>query len=204
LAITGQTTVQPPVQPPAPVSSAAADALQSALIPTYVLFGFSYNQFAAPPIAGLFSAIEPESQGIGLLASESVDLLPVKYTDPVTKRTGYLFTGSVRFGQHKMLINTDKSKPGDPFKPSFALTLGGDLGAAFSSTGSTASTAGSTSQPSAISIGFSGSFTVGAFYRFKQHWAAGLAVRALYLPGIGPGGQGAMNGVIEPALVYCK
>lgn len=188
-------------QPPAPIASAA----QSGMIPTYVLFGVSYNQFATPAVSGLFSAIEPESQNIGLLASESVDLLPVKYIDPVSKKSGYLFTGSFRFGQHKMLVNTDKSKPGDPFKPSFALTLGGDAGATFSSSAASTPASGAAStQPSAISVGFSGSFTLGAFYRFKPHLAFGLAIRALYLPGIGPGGQGAINGVIEPALVYCK
>lgn len=167
--------------------------LASATLPDFIFMGISYNQLASQPISGLFSALEPESQSIGLMASESIDLMPFKYTDPATKKTGYLFTGSFRFGQHKILLNT--AKVGPTFSPGFVLAIGGDAGASFSSTGT---------QPSQIQVGFSGSFTLSGFYRFSQHWAVGVAVRALYIAGIGPGGSGAINPVFEPGLVWCK
>ena len=187
----GQTTTTPP-----------STQLQNVTLPTYVFMGVSYNQFATPSVAGVFSALEPESQDPtsifhNMLASESIDLLPLKYTDPVTKKTGYVFSGSFRFGQHKVVLNTAKPQPvtDSSFHPSFQLAVGADAGAAFSSTQAT---------PSSISVGFSGSFTVSGFYHFKQHWAAGVAVRALYMSGIGPSGSAAWNPVIEPGLVYAK
>jgi hypothetical protein len=186
----GQTTATQPAPAAAPP---VANQLQNVTLPTYVLMGFSYNQFASPAVSGLFSAIEPESQSVGLLASESIDMLPVKYTDPTSKKIGYLFSGSVRFGQHKVILNTDKG--GATFHPSFMLTVGGDAGASFSSSGTA---------PSSVSVGFSGSLTIGGWYHFKPHWGAGLAIRALYMSGIGPGGSGAWNPVVEPAVVYAK
>ena len=165
--------------------------LNTVTLPTFLMIGGSYNQFGSPPVAGLFSAIEPESQSIGLLASESLDLLPVKVTN-ANKQSGYVFTGSVRFGQHKVLLNTEPGGPG--FHKSFVLSIGGDVGPAFGSSGT---------QPSTITVGLSGSATIGAFYRFSQHWALGLAIRALYMPGI-VNGSGGWNPVLEPGIVWCK
>jgi hypothetical protein len=180
-------------QPATPVSE-----LQAVTLPQYIFGGISYNQFGSPVFAGVISALEPESQSIGLLASESVDLQPVQYTDPKTGKAGYVLAASARFGQHKILLNTATPQPAGVFKPSFVLALGGDAGASFSNS---IAVAGS---PSTISVGFSGSFTLSAFYRFKPHWAAGLAVRALYLSGVGPNGSGAINPVVEPGVVYCR
>jgi hypothetical protein len=177
--------------------SAQTTPLPSAALPTYIFGGVSYNQFGSPVFAGVFSALEPESQSLGLLASESIDLQPVSYTDPKTGKPGYVLAASVRVGQHKILLNTADSAA-TTFKPSFALLIGGDAGAAISSSSPTPGA------PSSISVGLSGSFTLSAFYRFKQHWAAGVAVRALYISGVGPAGSSAINPVIEPGLLYCK
>lgn len=175
----------------------ASPQLAAATLPSYIFGGVSYNQFGSPVFAGVFSALEPESQSIGLLASESIDIQPVSYTDPKTGKTGYVLAASVRVGQHKILLNT-VDPAATTFKPSFALLLGGDAGAAVSSSSPTPGA------PSSISVGLSGSFTLSAFYRFRQHWAAGVAVRALYISGVGPAGSSAINPVIEPGLVYCK
>ena len=130
LAAFGQTTATP-VAP-------ASTPLASVVLPDYTMIGMSYNQFTG--YAGLFSALEPESQSIGLLASESVDLVPAKYTNPTTGKTGYLISGSMRFGQHKVIVNTAKPQAAtSAFSPSFVLAVGGDAGAASTSTNSSTS-----------------------------------------------------------------
>jgi len=193
--------IAPVAAPAATPANTLPAALESVTLPTNIMIGMSYNQFTGA--AGLISALEPESQSLtlgvapGLYASESADLTPVKYVNPSTGKTGYLVAGSMRFGQHKVLLNT--AQPGSTFHPSFLLAIGADAGASFASTPTAAGT-----PATSVSVGFSGSFTLSAFYRFKPHWAAGVAVRALYMSGIGPNGIGAWNPVLEPGLVYSK
>ncbi len=174
-------------QPPAPLAAVE--------LPAIVMVGASYNQYTGA--AGFVSGIVPESQNWGIMASVTSDLVPTKYVNSSGK-SGYLIAGSMRFGQHKVLLNT--AKVGPAFAPSFMLTVGGDAGASFIPTPVSLGVGG----PSTTTVGFSGSFTTGAFWRFKPHWALGVAVRALYMSGTGPNGGGAWNPVLEPGLVFVK
>ena len=102
---------------------AASTPLAQVQLPTYIMAGGSCNQFTG--CAGFVSAIVPESNSVGLYGSVTTDISAVKIVDPVTKKTGYGLSPSVRAGQHKVVLNANKNM----------VTIGGDFGASFAQAG---------------------------------------------------------------------
>lgn len=152
----------------------------SGQLPTYIMGGFSYNQYTGA--AGFTSVVLPESNKAGLYGSATADLVPAKFTDPKTGKTGYLISGSMRAGQHKVVYNDGQNM----------LLIGGDAGASFANTGT----------PAAVTIGLAGSFTVTYVRQINSHLAVGVPVRMLYMSGVGPGGSGAFNPVVECGIIW--
>jgi hypothetical protein len=153
-------------------------------LPTYIMAGLKYDQFTGG--SGFVSGIVPESDRFGVYGSATVELVPVKFIDPPTGNTRYLLGGSARFGQHKTGYNDGKNM----------LLFGGDVGASFSSS---SSTAGNTAT---VSLGMAGSFTITYVRQLSPHWALGVPVRMLWMSGVGPNGSGAWNPVVELGIVW--
>lgn len=155
--------------------------LEDVKLPTYIMAGAAYNQYTGG--SGFISGIIPEFNRAGVYGSVTMDLVGVKIVDPVTQKAGYGLTPSLRFGQHKVLYNADKSM----------LTVGGDFGASFSQ---------AAVPSSGVNIGLSGSFTLTVIRHLSPHFAVGVPVRMLWMSGVGPGGTGAWNPVVELGLVW--
>ena len=156
----------------------AQTPLAKAALPTYIMAGASYNQFTGG--AGFLAGIIPESSSAGLYASVTVDITGTQITDPVTKKTGYGLSPSVRAGEHKVLWNQGKNM----------LLIGGDVGASFAS------------GVSGVTIGIAGSFTATYIRQINANFAVGLPVRMLWMSGVGPGGSGAWNPVLEFGVIW--
>ena len=158
---------------PAP---ATPDSLDWVKLPTYMFFGGRYNQFIGASLIG--SAIVPESQSVGLFGTLTFKMSPVKYTDPASKKTGYLLGYSVSGGQCKQVSPT----PGATGKNVFLVCA--DAGASFSA--STAPATGTT-------VNVTGSFAPGYMRQLNAHLAIGGLVRFSFISGAGPGGSGAFD-----------
>ena len=150
-------------------------------LPTYIMAGVSWNQFNGA--AGFVSAIMPESNSVGLYGSVTTDITAVKIVDPVTGKTGYGLSPSVRAGQHKVVLNANKNM----------VTVGGDFGASFAQTGGAGA---------GLTIGLAGSFTVTYIRQLADHWAVGVPLRMLWLSGVGPNGTGVWNPVVEVGVIW--
>jgi len=165
-------------------------------LPSYIMFGGSYNQFTGA--SAFVSGVVPEVSSVGLYGSATTDLVPVKFVDKATGKVGYLISGSGRLGQHKTVFNDTKSEKdasGNIVKQSGnMLLIGGDFGASFSQSGAPANTG--------VSIGLAGSFTVTYVRQLSVHWAIGVPIRMLWMSGVGPSGTGAWNPVAEFGLVW--
>jgi hypothetical protein len=161
--------------------AATSTPLAQVQLPTYIMAGGSCNQFTG--CAGFVSAIVPESSSVGLYGSVTTDISAVKIVDPVTKKTGYGLSPSVRAGQHKVVLNANKNM----------VTMGGDFGASFAQAGG--ATAG-------VTIGVAGSFTITYIRQLTDHWAVGIPLRMLWLSGAGPNGTGVWNPVVEVGMVW--
>lgn len=155
-------------QTPAPVSP-------DAKLPTFIMGGVAFNQYATPRVNAFVSAIAPVSSRIGVYESTTADILPVKSTDAATGRTVYLFSTTIRQGAHKVLYNSGK----------LMLTVGGDAGLSFSQ-----GPAGGTA------INAAGSITGTALWQLNEHWAIGIPIRGLWT---GPAGW---NLIPEAGIVW--
>lgn len=164
------------------LSAQAQDPTPAALKPTYVIAGLSYNQYTGG--SGFVSVITPEVKSAGVYASLTADVVPVKFTDAKTGKSGYVMSFSPRFGQHKQLYWDGKNM----------VLLGGDAGASFSQSTSASSPG--------TNIGLAGSFTLTYARQLSPHWGIAVPVRMLYLSGAGPDGKGAFNPVVQFGVVY--
>ena len=153
----------------------------AAPLPAYIMAGLSYNQYTGG--SGFVSGIVPESSAVGLYGSVTADVVPVRVVDPVTRRSGYALSASVRAGQHKVAFRDSRNM----------LLIGGDLGASFSQAGFAAGT---------LNLGFAGSFTATYIRQLTPHFAIGVPMRMLWMSGAGPGGRGVWNPVGEIGIVW--
>jgi hypothetical protein len=150
-------------------------------LPTYVMFGASYNQFVG--VNAFVEAIVPETaKAGGFYGSMTADLAAAKIT--INSKTGYALAPSFRAGEHKVLYDNGKNM----------LLIGGDLGAAFS--------APSSGTLTGVTISVAGSFTVTYLRQLSPHFYVGIPVRMLYMSSAGPNGVGAWNPVVEGGLVW--
>jgi hypothetical protein len=168
-------------QTAAPPAPPAATPVANVALPTYIMAGVSYNQYTGG--AGFVSGIIPESQSVGVYGSATTDIVPIKYVNTATGKSGYVLSGSARAGQHKVVYSDLKNM----------VTLGCDLGASFSS---------APAPSSGVNIGLAGSFTLTYIRQLSAHWAVGVPVRMLWLAGSGPNGSGAWNPVLEAGVVW--
>jgi hypothetical protein len=178
-------TAQTTAPAPAPAPSTVADVLSSVKLPTYLFLGGRYDQFLGANIVG--SAIVPESQSTGMFGTLTFKVSPIGYTDPTSKKTGYLLGYSASAGQCKQLYPT----PGTAGKN--VILLCADVGATFSAT----------SVPSSgTTVNFTGSVSPGYMRQLNSHFAVGGLLRLSYIAGAGPGGSGALDVAPEAGIIW--
>ncbi len=142
-------------------------------LPTYLAGGGAYNQLSG--VNAWASGIFPVVDSIGLLASATTDILPVKKV--IDGKKVYIFTMSARLGCHSFLHHGPKN----------SFLYGADGGASWSQ--------GTALNPE--SSGFSGSFTVTYVRQLSTSWGAIFPFRAIYTPTLG-----GWNPIAEAGLVY--
>ena len=157
-------------------TTSTSTVVPNVILPAYIFVGGAFNQYSVPRGNAVFAGIVPVSNQVGIYESTAADIIPVKTTDPATRRTVYVFQSTLREGVHKVVYNSRK----------LMLLVGGDGGVSFTQSPATGGT----------NVSGAGSITGTAVYQLSAHWAIGVPVRALWT------GQGGWNLVPEAGVVW--
>ena len=143
-------------------------------LPVAVAAFGEFNQLGDPRFTMGISAIYPVVGSIGIYGTTTADILPKKAIDPVTKRSFYAISSSIRQGFHKDILDTGR----------FSFLLGGDVGPSFSQ-----------AEPTGISINLSSSFVATGIYQLTPALSLIAPLRMLYIGGVG------WNPTVEAGIV---
>lgn len=160
-------------QAPAPAPVPAP--LPAVTLPTYIGGFVAFNQIGQPRWNLSMAAIYPVVTSAGIYMSTSTDIIPIQQVDPITKRTFWAFSTSIRQGAHKVVLTSGK----------FTALVGGDAGVGITQ-----------ASPSGINVGFAGSFTATAAWELNKNWAVVMPIRALWT------GQSSWNVIPEIGILF--